>query len=130
LATLELAWDVTNGLDIDLDASAICLDKDLNFIDSVWYRKLQSQYGSIWHHRDEQEGNELGDEAKKGFRFAHFQYIGFVINFFICQELHDVSLASFHVFDPKNNADICSRMRRPMLPIRTARRHWWQEFLC
>jgi hypothetical protein len=27
---MGLAWDVTNGVDIDLDASAVCLDKNFN----------------------------------------------------------------------------------------------------
>lgn len=101
MATHELAWDMTNEINNDLDASAICLDQDLNLVDSVWYRKVQSQYGSFRHPRHEQEGNELGDEEKKNFRLAHIQYIGFVINFFLCQELDDVSLASFQLFDPK-----------------------------
>merc|ERR1712045_398818 len=59
-----LAWDVTRGVNIDLDASAICLDRSLNLVDIVSYSKLKSDDGAINHGGDEREGDEKGDDEK------------------------------------------------------------------
>jgi len=59
-----LAWDITNGKSIDLDASAICLDSDLNLVEIISYRKLCSDCGGIQHGGDEREGDEKGDDEK------------------------------------------------------------------
>jgi len=110
--TFGLAWDVTNGVNIDLDASAICLDQGLNLVDKVWFRQLQSQDGSIFHHGDEREGDEVGDDEKmdiqldKVSEFIH--YIGFVINSYSGQELDDVDKASCHLFDPHTHTDLAT----------------------
>ena len=42
-----LAWDVTNGENIDLDASEICLDPSLNLVEVVSYTNLCSSNTSI-----------------------------------------------------------------------------------
>ena len=55
---LGLAWDVTNGVNIDLDASAILLDASLQQVDLVFFGKLGSSDGSIKHGGDEREGDE------------------------------------------------------------------------
>ena len=36
--TFGLAWDITNGKDIDLDASVICLDANLRAVDLVFFQ--------------------------------------------------------------------------------------------
>ena len=61
---LGLFWDVTNGVNIDLDASAILLDKNLRQVDLVFFGKLRSSDGSIQHGGDEREGDEKGDDEK------------------------------------------------------------------
>ena len=38
---MGLAWDVTNGVNIDLDASAIVLDANLNQLDLVYFGKVR-----------------------------------------------------------------------------------------
>ena len=55
---MGLAWDVTRGVNIDLDASAILLDASLQQIDLVFFGKLGSSDGSIKHGGDEREGDE------------------------------------------------------------------------
>ena len=47
--TVGLAWDVTNGVNIDLDASAIMLGPKLDLRDLVFFGKLRSSDGSIRH---------------------------------------------------------------------------------
>ena len=42
-----LEWDVTNGENIDLDASEIWLDPSLNLVEVVAYKKLCSSNKSI-----------------------------------------------------------------------------------
>jgi tellurium resistance protein TerZ len=109
-ATFGLAWDVTRGVNIDLDASAICLDSSFNLVDIVSYSKLRSNDNSIIHHGDEREGDEVGDDEKIDIYFdrvsSNISYIAFVINSFSGQELDDVSKASCHLFDSMTKVDI------------------------
>jgi len=110
--TFGLAWDVTNGKNIDLDASAICLDKGLNLVDQVWFKQLRSQDSSIVHHGDEREGDEIGDDEKMDITLGQvnefIHYIGIVINSYSGQELDDVAGASCHLFDPQTNTDMAT----------------------
>ena len=105
-----LTWDVTSGVNIDLDASAICLDANLQLVDIVFFKQLTSKDGSIRHSGDEREGDEVGDDEKISVDLARIQpavkYIGFVINSYSGQELDDVSGAACHLFDPSSGRDI------------------------
>lgn len=105
-----LAWDVTHGVNIDLDASAICLDASLNPVDIVWFRQLKSKDGSIIHSGDEREGDSVGDDEKMTIHLDQVQenvaYIGFVVNSYSGQELDDVARASCHLYDASSGADI------------------------
>lgn len=110
--TFGLAWDVTNGRNIDLDASVICLDSSLRPIEIVYYRKLRSKEGAIIHGGDEREGDEDGDDEKI---FLNLQLLDpavaqlvFVITSYSGQELDDISKASCHLFDTVTNTDIAS----------------------
>ncbi|KAL7540957.1 hypothetical protein ACHAXR_010520 [Thalassiosira sp. AJA248-18] len=108
--TLGLAWDVTNGVNIDLDASAICLDGSKNLVDIVSYKHLISKDGSIRHGGDEREGDEVGDDEKICVDLTKVQdsvkYIGFVVNSYSGQELDDVNRASCHLFDSRTGKDL------------------------
>jgi tellurium resistance protein TerZ len=110
--TFGLAWDVTNGVNIDLDASAILLDKNLSLVDAVWFRQLTSRDGSIKHSGDEREGDAVGDDEKINFSLSNVPsnvtYIGLIINSFSGQELDDIAKASCHLFDPKTNVDVAT----------------------
>ena len=112
LVSFGLAWDVTNGVNIDLDASAILLDVDLRLRDLVSFRQLQSKDGSIRHSGDEREGDEAGDDEIINIALLtvseDIKYIGIVINSFSGQELDDVDKAACHLFDPKGKTDIAS----------------------
>jgi tellurium resistance protein TerZ len=53
---MGLAWDVTDGVDIDLDASVLCLNRNMEMVDVVYFKQLRSQDGAIHHSGDEREG--------------------------------------------------------------------------
>jgi tellurium resistance protein TerZ len=109
---MGLAWDVTNGKVIDLDASAVMFDANLALLDIVSYRQLTSKDGSIRHSGDEREGDEAGDDEVINISLPTVspktKYIGIVINSFSGHELDDVASASCHLFDPKTRADIAT----------------------
>ena len=109
---MGLAWDVTDGVDIDLDASAVCLDKNLNLVDMVYFKHLRSEDGAIHHSGDEREGDEIGDDEKIIVAFnavnPRVEHIVFVINSYSEQELDDVAMASCHLFDPVSRKDLAT----------------------
>ena len=108
--TFGLAWDVTGGVNIDLDASAICLNANFGLEDIVYFKQLTSKDGAIRHSGDEREGDEAGDDEKINVALADVdpkvKYIGFVINSYSGQELDDVARASCHLFDPQSHIEI------------------------
>lgn len=110
--TFGLAWDITNGRNVDLDASAICLDSNLRPVDTVYFRKLRSFDNAIIHGGDEREGDEIGDDEKIHLYLDRLNpsvaHIGFVINSYSGEELDDVSRASCHLFDSETKIDIAS----------------------
>lgn len=105
-----LAWDVTDGKEIDLDASAILLDQNLRLLDQVWFRQLASKDGSIQHMGDEREGDEIGDDEKINFNLAavnpRVAYIGICINSYTGEELDDVASCACHLFEPHSEKEI------------------------
>eukprot|EP00545_Synedropsis_sp_CCMP1620_P013583 CAMPEP_0119029458 /NCGR_PEP_ID=MMETSP1176-20130426/40530_1 /TAXON_ID=265551 /ORGANISM="Synedropsis recta cf, Strain CCMP1620" /LENGTH=607 /DNA_ID=CAMNT_0006985803 /DNA_START=24 /DNA_END=1847 /DNA_ORIENTATION=+ len=110
-----LTWDVdvTNGVKIDLDASAILLDSDYQLLEVVYFRHLTSKDGSVRHSReDESEGNKMDDDEIINVSLhivsPNTKYIGFVINSFRGQDLDDVAKAACHLFDPATNTDIAT----------------------
>jgi len=108
--TFGLAWDVTDGVNIDLDASVIMLDGKLNCLDIVSFSQLRSKDGAIQHMGDEREGDEKGDDEKIQLTLSKVhpscQYLGFVINSYSGQELDDVKDTSCHLFDSATYKDI------------------------
>ena len=109
---MGLAWDVTNGVNIDLDASAACLDARMDLVDLVYFKNLHSADGAIHHSGDEREGDELGDDEKIIVALnavdPRVEHIVFLINSYSEQELDDVSMASCHLFDPQTRRDLAT----------------------
>jgi len=107
-----LAWDVTDGKNIDLDASAICLDASLGLVDIVYFQQLRSHDGAIIHGGDEREGDEKGDDEKIYINLdlirSDVTYIGFVINSYSGEELDDIKKASCHLYDKNTRMDLAS----------------------
>jgi len=109
-AVLGLYWDVTNGKNIDLDASVVMLDSAMQQIDLVFFNKLASNDGAVQHGGDEREGDEKGDDERIFIQLAKVHpavvYIGLVINSYSGEELDDVKDAGVHLFDGSSFRDI------------------------
>mmetsp|Transcript_12544 Transcript_12544/g.25488 ORF Transcript_12544/g.25488 Transcript_12544/m.25488 type:complete len:632 (-) Transcript_12544:150-2045(-) len=108
-----LAWDVTEGVKIDLDASAILLSTDpagYKLVDIVYYGKLVSSDGSVRHCGDQRTGEAAGDDEQivLGLGQVHPAVcaIGIVVNSYSGQELDDVAGCSCHLFDPATGRDL------------------------
>merc|ERR1712185_580749 len=86
-ATFGLAWDVTNGKNIDLDASAIMLDASLHVADLIFFQNLRSRDGSMQHGGDEREGDDEKIHVNLQAVAPNVKYIGFVINSYSGEEL-------------------------------------------
>ncbi len=110
--TFGLAWDITNGRNIDLDASVICLNSSRSVVDIISYKKLRSNDSSIRHGGDEREGDAGGDDEKVYLDLSRISssinYVAFVINSFSGQELDDVRKTSCHLFDSVSRIDLAS----------------------
>ena len=110
--TFGLAWDVTNGRNIDLDASVICLNESRTVVDTIYFRKLTSTDGAIRHGGDEREGDEIGDDEKiyLDLNVLHpaIKYVAFVITSYTGEELDDVSKTSCHLFDTRTKKDLAT----------------------
>ncbi len=52
------------GDSIDLDASCLMFDEAGNLLDTVWFRQLRSQDGSIQHSGDNRTGEGEGDDEQ------------------------------------------------------------------
>lgn len=114
--TFGLSWDMnratasTKEEKIDLDASCICLNADLQCVDKVWYKHLTSEDGGITHSGDQRRGDSAGDDERIYVNLpkvsSNIQYIGFTVTSFSGQELDDVRKASCHVFDTETGVDI------------------------
>jgi len=110
--TMGLAWDVTNGVNIDLDASCIVLDDKLNQLDLVFFNHLTSTDGAIKHSGDEREGDEKGDDESitvdLGKLSPNAAYMGFVINSYSGQQLKDVQRTSCRLYETATQRVISS----------------------
>lgn len=109
LVTLGVGWDVAKpkgflksifggGADnIDLDASAIVFDANRRDIDAVWFRKLQSNDGSIRHSGDNLTGEGVGDDESIAIDLqklpATAEHIVLTVNSFRGQTFNEVDNA-------------------------------------
>ena len=107
-----LTWDVTEGVNIDLDASAVCLGKDLRPLDIVFFKQLRSKDNAIRHSGDEREGDKTGDDERIVISLPNvstdIHYIGFIINSYSGQELDDIARASCRLYDPRAGVNIAT----------------------
>ena len=106
-----LAWDVTDGVNIDLDASAIMLSNNggkLALIDLVYFGKLVSSDGSIRHCGDQRTGAAAGDDEQIVLNLPSVHpsvyAIGIVINSYSGQVLLPLPDAIARPMHPPNAA--------------------------
>lgn len=77
-----LAWDAG----VDVDSSAVLLDRDLRVVDLVWFRKLASSCGSVSHSGDDRTGEGGGDDETISVKLSKLSplvhYVLFTVNVF------------------------------------------------
>jgi len=117
---MGLAWDVTNGVNIDLDASVICLDARYQMTEIIYYGNLQSKNKTIRHMGDERSGDAAGDDESIKVDLERIdrrvQYLGFVINTNTHHEIASFDLSQDHRLD-------CTAML--MILLYRVGNDWW-----
>jgi tellurium resistance protein TerZ len=118
--SLGLGWDpvkagflgkmLGGGNDIDLDASCILLNSDLQKIDLVWFRQLKSQDGSIKHSGDNRTGDGDGDDETIHVDLqrlpATVKHLVFTVNSFTGQNFEKVENAYCRIVNAGNNSEL------------------------
>merc|ERR1712232_1365546 len=61
--TVGLGWDVDEG-EVDLDVSAVLLDKDGNDVEAIFFGRLESEEHGIRHTGDNLTGEGDGDDEQ------------------------------------------------------------------
>ncbi|WP_095163195.1 TerD family protein [Pseudomonas sp. Irchel 3F5] len=119
--SLGLGWDpvkaggffgkLLGGNDeIDLDASCIVLDSELQPIDLVWFRQLKSRDGSIQHSGDNLTGEGDGDDESIKVDLqrlpSEVKYLVFTVNSFRGQTFDKVENAYCRILNLSNNNEL------------------------
>lgn len=88
---------------IDLDASCVLLDKSGSQVDTVWFRQLKSNCGSVQHTGDNVTGEGDGDDEVIKVDVnrlpANVEYLAFTVNSFRGQTFNEVANAFCRVVD-------------------------------
>ncbi len=98
------------GGDIDLDASCLLFDESGNLVDTVWFRQLRSQDGSIEHTGDNRTGEGEGDDEQIRVNLAavpaSVKSLVFTVNNFTGQDFSQVANAFCRILNGANNSEI------------------------
>ncbi|MBU1432277.1 TerD family protein [Myxococcota bacterium] len=98
--------------EVDLDASCILYDADGNAVDSVWWRKLRSNDGSIQHTGDDREGGGSEDDPNEVINVdldkvpEHVRSIVFVVNSYTGETFKGIPTAFCNVVDLSNQGEV------------------------
>ena len=117
---MGLGWDAakTKGFlgfgskqqEIDLDASCLLFDENKQLVDTVWFRQLRSQDGSITHTGDNRTGAGDGDDeqivVELGRVPANVKSLIFVVNSFTGQNFSQIENAFCRIVNGANNKEI------------------------
>jgi len=118
--SLGLGWDpVKSGFlgkifggsdEIDLDASCIMLNGDLQKIDLVWFKQLKSHDGSIKHSGDNRTGEGEGDDETIHVDLqrlpAEVKHLVFTVNSFTGQNFEKVENAYCRIVNAANKSEL------------------------
>jgi tellurium resistance protein TerZ len=95
---------------IDLDASCLLFDDGQRMVDSVWFRQLQSNDGSITHTGDNRTGAGDGDDEQIVVDLSRIpsnvKNLIFVVNSFTGQNFSQIENAFCRIVDAGNNKEI------------------------
>jgi tellurium resistance protein TerZ len=117
---MGLGWDVKkvkgffgglkDGEPVDLDASCVVFDAGKNMIDTVWFRQLSSEDGSIIHTGDNRTGAGEGDDEQIIVDLANLpseaQSLIFVVNSFTGQNFSQIENAFCRIVDENTDKEI------------------------
>jgi tellurium resistance protein TerZ len=109
---MGLGWDVaSNGGSIDLDASCAMYTEHKELVDTVSFRHLRSDDGSIVHSGDNLTGAGDGDDevinVDLGSIPVNVKTIVFVVNSFRGQRFTEIQNCFSRLVDTVNNKEIC-----------------------
>lgn len=118
--SLGLGWDpikagffgklMGSSDEIDLDASCILLNSDLQKIDLVWFKQLKSTDGSIKHSGDNRTGDGDGDDETIHVDLqrlpAQVKHLVFTVNSFTGQNFEKVENAYCRIVNASNKAEL------------------------
>lgn len=117
---LGLGWDpvkagflgklLGGGDAIDLDASCIVFDSNLQSTDLVWFRQLKSKDGAIQHSGDNRTGDGDGDDESISVDLARLparvKYLVFTVNSFTGQNFEKVENAYCRILNEANGQEL------------------------
>jgi len=99
-----------SGDAIDLDASCIMFDANKQVVDTIWFRKLKSNEGSVQHTGDNRTGEGSGDDEVINVDLSRvpssIQSLVFVINSFMGQTFEKVESAFCRLVNRDNNTEL------------------------
>lgn len=106
---LGLGWD-TGTQDVDLDASVVLLDANKAVVDTVWFRQLKSNCGSVVHSGDNRTGKGDGDDEVITVDLAkvpaNVMHIVFAVNSWTGQKFTVVQNAFVRLVDDASKAEL------------------------
>lgn len=116
-----LGWDAAkHGLfgrthDIDCDASAIILDTNDKYLETVYFGNRSSLNGNVYHHGDNLTGDGDGDDEQITVNLkdmsSNVGKIVFVVNIYACTSRHQdfgmIKNAFIRLVNKENNKEIC-----------------------
>ena len=99
-----------SGDSIDLDASCLLFDANKNLVDTVWFRQLRSNDGSIYHTGDNRTGAGDGDDEVIMVDLTrvppNVQALVFTVNSFTGQSFERVANAYCRIVNASNQQEI------------------------
>ena len=96
--------------EVDLDASCVLFSEQNQVLDTVWFRQLKSQDGSITHTGDNRSGAGDGDDEQIVVELARVpvgvKSLVFVVNSFTGQNFSQIDNATCRILDGRNQNEV------------------------
>lgn len=97
-------------VEVDLDASCVLFGEQNQVLDTVWFRQLKSQDGSITHTGDNRSGAGDGDDEQIVVELARVpvgvKSLVFVVNSFTGQNFSQIDNATCRILDGRNQNEV------------------------
>lgn len=97
-------------VEVDLDASCVLFGEQGQVLDTVWFRQLKSQDGSITHTGDNRSGAGDGDDEQIVVELtrvpAGVKSLVFVVNSFTGQNFSQIDNATCRILDGRNQNEV------------------------